>query len=663
MSQKTGLSVNELIGAVNKGAPALREFGFSFGESAALVGQLDAAGLNAEKMLKGPLNTALVTLRKEGKTGADGLRGIVDQIQALLAAGDQLGARGLAEKYFGTKGATDFFDAIRSGNLDLANLSTSLQATSTDINKLAQDTGDGAERFQLLRSRIEKALEPLGTTVFDSVNAGLDKLAGWVESHQAQIVGAFVTIGDAVISMATGTLRGLGEMTEAFGGFIGILGDVEGAVLKLESAQARWRGDTAQADELHRQSEEAFGWGENIAKLGRDMKETARKGGEWKTSLHDLGEEAKNAAAATATLNRTVVDGKQVFGPFVGSPFISGTPSAAPAAAASSSASTAAAPAAATAPASLDSNLPAVDAALLANVPAGRYTQDLTLRQDLTKGLADCSSAVEDLVNIMDGRPTAGSGMSTGNEAEWLTARGFQPGMGGPGDFRVGFNAGHTQATLPGGTPFNWGSDPAAAKRGIGGTGADDPAFTSHFFRRVTPGLASTDRPASKPTSKPGLSTQGPNSPIDLSRNTITVNSVSTDGNKSATKTTGGGLKMPSLTSLSGIGSALGEFAGGQIGSALDVFGVGDSPGWLQAVGQFMGGISIGGGSGGDALSPLSALGQSGPAPSLTGAHGGTGAQPGPAVTYNIAARDTEDAFIRAQRQERERSASLLARF
>ncbi|AXQ64926.1 tape measure protein [Mycobacterium phage Renaud18] len=121
------------------------------------------------------------------------------------------------------------------------------------------------------------------------------------------------------------------------------------------------------------------------------------------------------------------------------------------------------------------------DAALLANVPAGRYTQDQ--RGDLTQGLADCSSAVEDLVNLMDGRPTSGASMYTGNAAEWLTQRGFLPGMGGPGDFRVGFNSGHMQATLPGGTPFNWGSDAAAARRGIGGTGADDPAFTSHYYR------------------------------------------------------------------------------------------------------------------------------------------------------------------------------------
>ena len=122
------------------------------------------------------------------------------------------------------------------------------------------------------------------------------------------------------------------------------------------------------------------------------------------------------------------------------------------------------------------------DAALLANVPAGRYSQ--TGNADLVRGLGDCSSAVEDLVNIMDGRPTGGRSMATGNAAEWLTSRGFLPGMGGPGDFRVGYNSGHMQATLPGGTNFNWGSDASAAQRGMDGSqGAYDPAFTSHYYR------------------------------------------------------------------------------------------------------------------------------------------------------------------------------------
>lgn len=146
------------------------------------------------------------------------------------------------------------------------------------------------------------------------------------------------------------------------------------------------------------------------------------------------------------------------------------------------------------------------DAALLANVPAGQYTQ--SARGDLTQGLADCSSAVEDLVNLMDGRPTEGASMWTGNAADWLTSRGFMPGSM-PGAFNVGFNSGHMQATLPGGTPFNWGSDASAARGGVGGTGAFDPSFTDHYYRPVTaapsiaPGLYS---PASV---SPGLTNPG----------------------------------------------------------------------------------------------------------------------------------------------------------
>ena len=72
-----------------------------------------------------------------------------------------------------------------------------------------------------------------------------------------------------------------------------------------------------------------------------------------------------------------------------------------------------------------------------------------------------------------------------GDASQWLPQHGFVPGMGAPRVFRVGFNSGHMQATLPGGTPWNWGSDAAAANRGIGGTGAFDPAFTSHYYRPV----------------------------------------------------------------------------------------------------------------------------------------------------------------------------------
>lgn len=207
------------------------------------------------------------------------------------------------------------------------------------------------------------------------------------------------------------------------------------------------------------------------------------------------------------------------------------------------------------------------DAALLAGVPAGRYTQEE--RGDLTKGLADCSSAVEDLVNLMDGRPTAGASMWTGNAAEWLTQRGFVPGMGGPGDFRVGFNPQHMQATLPGGTNINWGSNEMAARRGIGGTGADDPAFTSHYYRPTTGGSSPVApsvgiAPTPIPPPAPGYA--------PLADSALTNPGLTNPALTAGVPATGGGWGgatgpaqawSPSSTRIGGVEPATGSGAGG----------------------------------------------------------------------------------------------------
>ena len=121
------------------------------------------------------------------------------------------------------------------------------------------------------------------------------------------------------------------------------------------------------------------------------------------------------------------------------------------------------------------------DAALLANIPAGHYGRDQGA--DLTKGLGDCSSAVEDLVNLIQGHSTAGASMSTANEGQWLSQHGLLPTTAAvPGTLNVGWNAEHTQATLPGGTPFNWGSEAAAQAGGRGGGGAWAPGMTQHYY-------------------------------------------------------------------------------------------------------------------------------------------------------------------------------------
>jgi hypothetical protein len=123
--------------------------------------------------------------------------------------------------------------------------------------------------------------------------------------------------------------------------------------------------------------------------------------------------------------------------------------------------------------------------------------------------------------------------------------------------------------------------------------------------------------------------------------------------------------KTGSGSDLSLFGDAAGAAVSGQVASAMGVFGAGDAPGWLKGISTLVGGIKIGGGTlGGGASAPVSALSNVAPAigGALGGIHGNTnGAAPGP--VYNIRTAVTEDAFVIAQRREKERTAADLARY
>lgn len=166
----------------------------------------------------------------------------------------------------------------------------------------------------------------------------------------------------------------------------------------------------------------------------------------------------------------------------------------------------------------------------------------------------------------------------------------------------------------------------------------------------------------------------------------------------SASSTGGGGYSLPSsISGLSGIGlagmgvksqvpgqpertfefgNAAAAAVGGQVSSALGVLGVGDSPGWLKGISQFVSGISVGGksGSGGAApdgggfggAAPIAASAAV-PAPAALPAgtvHGAqAGSRPGPVFNTTISAFDTSNAVSLMKQQQDEMSAAKLSRW
>ena len=95
----------------------------------------------------------------------------------------------------------------------------------------------------------------------------------------------------------------------------------------------------------------------------------------------------------------------------------------------------------------------------------------------------DCSGLVSWVANAASGRPIYGDRFNTGNIERALLARGFQYGSQ-PGALNVGWNGGHTAATLPDGTAVSSGERGGVR---VGGGGAFQGQFSHHMFLPVAP--------------------------------------------------------------------------------------------------------------------------------------------------------------------------------
>lgn len=171
-SQATGVGMNELARSVKTAAPAAQQLGFSFEETAAMIGVMDKAGLDANRMTAA-LSKGIVTLAKDGEAPGDAFRRVVGEIQNFTTAGDEAAALNLAGKIFGTRGATQFVAAVKSGKVNLDDLVGAMGATGDTILGVGEETADFAEKWQMVQNNAQLALEPLASTVFDTLGSAL----------------------------------------------------------------------------------------------------------------------------------------------------------------------------------------------------------------------------------------------------------------------------------------------------------------------------------------------------------------------------------------------------------------------------------------------------------------------------------------------------------
>ncbi|MGY0887120.1 phage tail tape measure protein [Corynebacterium aurimucosum] len=180
VSQATGLSVTELSNSAVKAGPALREFGFSLGDSAALAGQLDKAGVNADGTMQ-RMQRALAEFAKEGRDAPSAFKETIEQIDSLIASGQSAEAIDMASGLFGTRGAAQFVDAVKTGTLSVEDFVEATGATEDTILGVAEETMDFAERWEIFKNRALLAIEPVAMAVFDVLGPAMETAADKLE--------------------------------------------------------------------------------------------------------------------------------------------------------------------------------------------------------------------------------------------------------------------------------------------------------------------------------------------------------------------------------------------------------------------------------------------------------------------------------------------------
>lgn len=180
VSQQTGVGLNELTASVARGGPILTQYGFSIGEAANLLGNLDKAGIDGGRTTQA-LAKAMSVFAKEGKNPRKALEDTITGIQGYIKSGDQASAIKLAGKIFGTRGAAQFVAAVKSGKLSVDSLTSSAYKHGDSILKAGKDTADFSEQWQLFKNRALVQVEPVASRVF----AGLASGMAWVNSTGA----------------------------------------------------------------------------------------------------------------------------------------------------------------------------------------------------------------------------------------------------------------------------------------------------------------------------------------------------------------------------------------------------------------------------------------------------------------------------------------------
>jgi phage-related minor tail protein len=204
VSQSTGIGVDRLSTLTTQYGSTLRGLGFDLKGSVAVLGKFEKGGVNIEAALAG-MKMGLGNLAGKGIT--DPVEALDELARQVREAGTEIEAVSIAAEVFGARGAAEMAAAIRSGNLDLGDFVTMLDASEETVLTAADASMSLGDRMAILQHKAEKALEPVGNLLIGVFETAMP--------HLEAAGDALVEAGESVATWAEEAVAAAGPVVDA----------------------------------------------------------------------------------------------------------------------------------------------------------------------------------------------------------------------------------------------------------------------------------------------------------------------------------------------------------------------------------------------------------------------------------------------------------------
>lgn len=217
ISTATGVSVETLTGSLNTNGATFREMGLSVQDAAALLGNMEAAGVPADTMLTG-LKKAATNCAQSGKNLGGEMRDLAAKMQDPAT---EAKATQDAIDLFGSKSALAFIDAAKSGRMNLDDLGKDLGDYAGKVDGLMDETMGSGEKMTEALKQVTTAGAEIGEQFVPFVEqaaGAIRDFAGFIKnlSPEQKEFAAHLIVGGAAFG---GIAFGVGKVVSAIPGF------------------------------------------------------------------------------------------------------------------------------------------------------------------------------------------------------------------------------------------------------------------------------------------------------------------------------------------------------------------------------------------------------------------------------------------------------------